>query len=192
MRQPNVNGLLHIGVWASTVLLLLIGGWYLIRLVLLIIAGPDVPVPVSAAPVIRQSTLALPSQQQIANWHLFGESASDEFLSFGDLPPTPLNLSLRGIVSGEESDQTGYAIIIDDRGNEWVYGVGDKLTDNTEVLAVQSHQVVLERNGVRESLALPLHNQTTSNNSNLTAARPSTSQGFQTPRVGQPANRLQS
>lgn len=158
-RQPDPIAFLRVLVWAATLMMFGLSLWYLLQLVFLLISGPDVTVPTTNMPTSQQVNTSLPAQQQIANWHLFGESSTADPLLFNALPETPLDLELRGIVAGQESDQTGHAIIIDSSGNEWVYSVGDRLADNTEVIAIQPHQVVLQRGAVREALSLPMHEE---------------------------------
>ena len=185
--QPDPEIFLRYAVWVGTVAFFAISIWYIVQLAFLLLTGPNVEIQIDRTPVARQSVSnSLPSEQQIASWHLFGESPVNDPLLFDTLPETPLDLELRGIVAGESSDKTGKAIIIDSSGNEGVYNVGDSLADNTEVIAIQPHQVVLQRGATREALSLPLHDGVARNSSNRTSQvatsqrpTPATSQGIQ-------------
>lgn len=127
--------------------------WLIVKLVLLLISGPEVVVDVPAARQLRNQQTNAPVE--IANWHLFGRTAVSNPLNLMALPETPLNLELRGIVSGMESDQQGHAIIVDSSGQQWVYKVGDIVPGDATVKAITPDQVVLERNGQNEALSLP-------------------------------------
>lgn len=189
-RSPDASVLMRGAVWLATLLLFAISVWYLVRLLLLLIAGPDIVVPVTAAPRVATANVRLPGQQQIAEWHLFGQSSSTDPLQFETLPETPLNLELRGIVAGQDSDKTGHAIIVDGNGNEWVYSVGDRLADDTEVIAVQQHQVVLQRGAVREALSLPMHEEMTRNATRQPGVQRAATQPASRPQIGQQVSSL--
>jgi len=119
----------------------------LLRLAVLLIDGVNIeftplplqieaPVPVGAGPV---------------DWTLFGRVQAPDYGLETVLPPTPLRLRLRGAVTGLR----GYAIIIDEQGNEGVYRVDDSVPGEARVVAIEARRVVLERAGVREALELP-------------------------------------
>ncbi|MEM1081200.1 MAG: type II secretion system protein N, partial [Pseudomonadota bacterium] len=65
--------------------------------------------------------------------------------------PTPLNLVLRGVVAG----QSGYAIIVDENGDEGVYRVNDQIAGGARVERIENRRVIMVRNGRREGLELP-------------------------------------
>lgn len=127
--------------------------WLIVKLVLLLVSGPEVVLDAPAARQVRVQQINAPVE--IANWHLFGRAAVSNPLNLAALPETPLNLELRGIVSGLESDQEGHAIIVDGSGRQWVYKVGDVVPGDATVKAITPEQVVLERNGQNEALSLP-------------------------------------
>lgn len=137
----------------TAVLLVLLIMWQLVQLVLLWLSGPEVAVdaPIVQPQPVSQST----GQLDIANWHLFGRSVANNPLNLSALPETPLDLELRGIVSGIDSDQSGHAIIVDRNGGQWVYAVGDDVPGGATVQAITPQQVVLRRNGQDETLSLP-------------------------------------
>ena len=101
--------------------------------------------------------LPLPPGESVAapvsttDWRMFGEPVEPDYGFDQPLPPTPLSLRLRGVVTGDR----GYAIIVDASGDEGVYRVGDVVPGEAEVVTIQPRRVVLERDGAREALELP-------------------------------------
>ncbi|GAB4176001.1 MAG: hypothetical protein Kow0020_11830 [Wenzhouxiangellaceae bacterium] len=85
------------------------------------------------------------------DWALFGRVREQAPEIAEMLPATPLRLRLRGVVSGPQ----GYAIIVDEQGDEGVYKLGDRIQDEAEVVSIEARRVVLERDGRREALELP-------------------------------------
>ena len=119
----------------------------LIRLVVVLVDGVRVdfePIPLSDAPARSSPTGEL-------EWRMFGVPVEPDYGFDAPLPPTPLQLRLRGVVTGER----GYAIIVDAQGDEGVYRAGDVVPGDAEVFRIQARRVVLERAGAREALELP-------------------------------------
>lgn len=118
-----------------------------LRIGILLADGVNVefqPIPFSPSP---ERASALPD----SDWRIFGDPAEPDY-GFGQaLPPTPLALRLRGVVTGAR----GYAIIVDASGNEGVYRAGDEVPGEAEVVTIEARRVVLERSGTREALELP-------------------------------------
>lgn len=141
----------------SLLLLLVLLMWLAVRWLLLLISGPDIVVRMPELPQSVRSTsqAGMVSGNSIADLHLFGQAGVANPLLLEMLPETSLDLELRGIVAATAEDQQGHAIIVSSDGREWVYGVGDRLADDTEVVAITAQQVVLQRNGQRETLSLP-------------------------------------
>lgn len=137
----------------ACVVLAIFSLWQIVRLILLWLSGPEVAL--SLPPVQQSRTLQSSAQVDIARWHLFGRSAASNPLNLAALPETPLDLELRGIVSGMQSEQDGYAIIVARDGGQWVYAVGDSVPGGATVRAITPEQVVLRRNGQDETLSLP-------------------------------------
>jgi general secretion pathway protein C len=166
MQAFSLHGLDHerlqpIAARISLVLLLLLVMWLAVRWLLLLLSGPEIMVrmPDLPRPAAQQGFFAASNGKaaanNIADLHLFGAAGVSNPLQLEMLPETPLDLQLRGIVAASDEDQQGHAIIISSDGREWVYGVGDRLSDDTEVIAITAQQVVLQRNGKRETLSLP-------------------------------------
>jgi general secretion pathway protein C len=130
-------------------------GWLLAAVCVLLaarivaVAVDGVDVDYAALPPVTR--IAPEPVRTDADWRLFGEPVAPDYGLRSELPPTPLSLRLRGVVTGER----GYAIIVDADGNEGVYRVGDEVPGEAAVLDIQPRRVVLTRDGTREALALP-------------------------------------
>lgn len=129
--------------------------WLLVVVCVLLVARIGV-VLVDGVNVDYQPLPFSPSSERVAtlpatDWRMFGDPAEPDYGFAQPLPPTPLSLRLRGVVTGER----GYAIIVDAEGNEGVYRAGDTLPGDAEVVTIEPRRVVLERNAVREALELP-------------------------------------
>lgn len=113
----------------------------------------DTPEPgtVALPPVTAAATSAV-DLTAIVNAHLFGVAAAAG--DPGDAPATSANLTLAGTLAGREPDQ-GWAIIGASGQSARVYAAGASLPGGTRLVGVYADRVILERNGVRESLALP-------------------------------------
>ncbi len=132
---------------AASALLAMLSAWLVLRILILLVDGIEVgfePIEYSPSP----TDSALPGQ---IDWRMFGEPVAVDYGFDRPLPPTPLSLRLRGVVTGER----GYAIIVDGNGDEGVYRAGDEVPGGAEVLAIEARRVVLSRNGEREALELP-------------------------------------
>lgn len=99
------------------------------------------------------------SPQLVANLHLFGivqKNAGPKEIP-KELPETPLQLKLHGIVS-TSIEGASLAVISDNTGRDDYYGVGDPLPQGNAILTeVHSDHIVLERNGRYETLRMPEH-----------------------------------
>ncbi len=93
----------------------------------------------------------------LVNLHLFGnaEVAPKVEAEIMDLPPTKLNLKLRGIYAAA-SNLRSNSIIEDGKGKQNVYFIGDKLKVSGRVYLRQVYvdRVILETNGTKEELRL--------------------------------------
>jgi general secretion pathway protein C len=124
----------------------------LVRLVLLLVAGPTLPVADVAPEQPFEATSSPLLADSIANWHLFGRSESlpDTVAS---APETELRLFLRGTLN-ESVPEQGIAIISDAEGNERAYRVGETLPGEATLVAVHAARVLIDRGGRREGLSL--------------------------------------
>lgn len=120
--------------------------WLVVRSLWLVLGG----VSVASAPA-----LPVPQMTEIGGasgefrWNLFGRSASPA-VSLQPVPVSDSRLRLKGVMAGDR----GYAIISVSGSGEDVYRAGDELPGGGEVEAIESRQVIILRNGRRETLAL--------------------------------------
>lgn len=129
--------------------------WLLVVVCILLVARMAV-VLVDGVQVDYQPIPFSPASERVSvlpetDWRMFGDPVEPDYGFAQVLPPTPLSLRLRGVVTGDR----GYAIIVDAEGNEGVYRAGDEVPGEAEVVTIEPRRVVLERNGSREALELP-------------------------------------
>ena len=123
-----------------------------------------IPEPqLSATPTVsRAPVISSPSGQngvniaKIQQLNLFGNAAAkpaEPVAEVTDAPETRLNLTLTGVVAS--SEQEAGTAIIENRGSQAVYGLGEKIEDtNATLLKVYNDRVII-KNGVRnETLML--------------------------------------
>lgn len=145
-------------------LLVILLGWQLARLVWLLVPGSAAGDPITAQPPASATSQSMGGEltdvNRIAAAHIFGE-ASDEAVAevpiaapTEDVEETRLALTLKGTMAGSDNKLT-VAIIADNRNEETVYAIGDAVLDGTKLHAVYADQVILNSNGVLESLKLP-------------------------------------
>jgi general secretion pathway protein C len=125
--------------------------WLLVRLAwLLVPQGDDVAVSAPTAP----APAAVPVQS-VGKWHLFGNPQTIAVLQqMRNAPATTLKLTLRGTLATDDAHD-GIAMIEDEHGGERAYKVGDVVVGNAKLAAVYADHVVLDHEGVAETLSLP-------------------------------------
>lgn len=118
-----------------------------VRLTLLLLGGPTLPVPdsgagVSAASIARTTT-------PLAGWHLFGAADTTR----AELAPTTLTLALRGTFASANPGN-GIAFIADANGLERSYQVGDTLPGDAILESVHADHAIVRNGAQRERLGL--------------------------------------
>jgi len=111
-------------------------------------AGPAVaPGPASTAPSFRI--------EDVVAAHLFGRVDVKPVASTANAPETRLNMTLHGVIASEQEGSTARAIIEVAGKDSKSYRIGDRVegTDAT-VHGIEAKRVLLERNGVIESLPM--------------------------------------
>jgi general secretion pathway protein C len=133
---------------ASAALALLLA-WLAIRLVWLIIVGPQVePAPVPPIPRITQTA----TTSGDFRWDLFGPSQRSPMpLPTAVASAARSSLRLLGVMSGGSDS---FAIIADNQGQENVFRLGDELPDGATLEAVEPQRVIIARDGRSEALEL--------------------------------------
>lgn len=148
--------------WLHTIVVVLLS-LYLIafaaKLVWRIIPEPQLSATptVSRAPVISSSSgksgVNIAKIQQL---NLFGNAAAkpaEPVAEVTDAPETRLNLTLTGVVAS--SEQEAGTAIIENRGSQAVYGLGEKIEGTNATLQKVYNDRVIIKNGVRnETLML--------------------------------------
>jgi len=130
-----------------TWILVAVCGLLALRVAVILIDG----VHVEFEPIPLPDAAGQPAPATDASWRMFGDPAEPDYGFEQPLPATPLQLRLRGVVTGER----GYAIIVDGQGDEGVYRVGDVVPGDAEVVRIEARRVVLSRDATREALELP-------------------------------------
>ena len=116
------------------------------------------PVTVEAPPAPQEDQYRM-LVGQVSSWKLMGEAkvkTAEPARPSAPVvaPETRLKLTLRGSL---DSDDTGIAraIIADQRGQEELYSIGDKVPGNAELSEIHIDRVILLRGGRYETLSLP-------------------------------------
>lgn len=125
--------------------------WLLVRLTwLLLPQGDDAVVSVPATSMPTAAPV-----QTVGKWHLFGNPQTVALMQqMRNAPATTLKLTLRGTLAMDDA-HTGIAMIEDEHGGERAYRVGDAVGANAKLAAVYTDHVVLDHEGVAETLYLP-------------------------------------
>lgn len=147
---------------AACAVLAILLGLQLARLFWLFIPGEDLeaPLPKATPPTAlagANSTAAAVDVNALVDLHLFGEASEEaepEVVTPANVPKTNLSLTLRGIVA-ESTDDAGFALIADGRGENKLYRIGDTVPGNAKLHAVEEERVLLNRGGRIEALSLP-------------------------------------
>lgn len=125
--------------------------WLLVKLAWLLV--PQADGGVTSAPVA--ATPAPAPMQSVGKWHLFGNPQTIAVLQqMHNAPATTLKLTLRGTLAMDDPND-GIAMIADEHGGERAYKVGEAVGDNAKLTAVYTDHVVLDHEGVAETLNLP-------------------------------------
>ena len=133
---------LGLGVQAALIVTDLTGGKPL--------PGADTPPPPPAPPQ-RHINIAA-----VANSHIMGNAAAQPKAQ-GDAAsaqPTTIPLVLTGVIAADKPEN-GLAIIGENASNTKVVAVGQPVPGGAKLAQVLADKVILDRNGVLESLALP-------------------------------------
>jgi general secretion pathway protein C len=103
------------------------------------------PLPQAPAPAAMQTGLALQ-----AAYRLFGEQAHAR----EPVAPTGIAIRLLGIVAAT-GDKEGYAVVLLEPGKILAVREGEEFAPGVRLVKVETSRLLLERAGVRETLAWP-------------------------------------
>lgn len=130
---------------AALALLLL---WLLVRLVWLVVAGPQVQT--RAMPPVPQVQPTSAARDGF-RWELFGEASPTVPIVDAPVQASRTGMRLKGVMAGGPD---AFAIIADEQGRERVYRAGDELPGGARVERIEAIRVLLVREGRREALEL--------------------------------------
>lgn len=118
-----------------------------VRIALLLLVGPTLPLPATSASALSAGSTA--GATAIADWHLFGATSTLQ----PTLAASSLALTLRGTFATAEPGD-GLAFIAGADGRERSYAVGDTLPGDAVLEAVYVDYVVVRNGAQRERLPL--------------------------------------
>ncbi len=126
--------------------------WLLVRLLWLVLAPAGSKVDVAPLPAPASTAAAL----SVAKWHLFGNPQNVAMMRLThNAPTTTLRLTLRGTWALDDPHR-GLAMIEDEHGSEHAYKIGAEVTVGVKLVEVYPDRVVLNHEGVDETLRLPV------------------------------------
>lgn len=120
------------------------------------VAGSGHPSKVAPAPIAPQSRSETVDVAAIAGAHLFGEApaAARPQADASTAQQTSLPLVLVGIIAADDPED-GLAILGESAAGAKVYAVGDNIPGGAKLHQVLADKVIIDRNGVLETLMLP-------------------------------------
>lgn len=165
--------------------------WFAVRLLWLML-GSGVGSASVSTPAALSTSPAEP-QVSVSKWHLFGSAAALR-AEVRNAPATQLRLMLHGTLA-EADPQQGMAMIADEAGVERAYRSGDAVPGGATLQEIYPDRVILQHEGVSETLNLPADQASAPPSSVASAApaagpRPVTSNGNPVPGSNMPNNVL--
>lgn len=116
----------------------------------------EVPAPVSAPP----ASVTGATDPSVAKWHLFGNAQGLARPAASATLATVLKLALRGTLALPDArDERAMAIIANEQGVEASYRIGETVAPNATLSEVFADHVVIDHQGVAETLTLPRPDQ---------------------------------
>lgn len=126
--------------------------WLLVRLFWL--ALPRDSSKVDFAPLAAPTSTAV--ALSVAKWHLFGNPQNVAMMRLAhNAPTTTLRLTLRGTWALDDPHQ-GLAMIENEHGSEHAFKIGEEVSAGAKLVEVYPDRVVLNHEGVDETLRLPV------------------------------------
>ena len=127
--------------------------YLLVRIVWLILPRGDAVV---SAPTGGSAASAPSAAVSVAKWHLFGNPQSVSGATPATSLATVLKLGLRGTLAlPDPKDERALAIIANEQGLETSYRIGAAVAPGAQLAEVYADHVVLDHEGIAETLTLP-------------------------------------
>lgn len=129
--------------------------WQAAQLTWLFISPSPAPAPTTnAAQNEPPSTTKAIDAQGIANAHLFGVANTSTNADPNNLPQTQMSLVLAGTMALDDPEM-GFAIVGENAATAKFYRAGSVISGGPRLHAVYADRVIIDRNGVLETLVLP-------------------------------------
>jgi general secretion pathway protein C len=126
--------------------------YLLVRIVWLLLPRGDATGPGATAAAQPPASATV----SVAKWHLFGNPQGIASAAPASSLATVLKLGLRGTLAlADPKDERALAIIANEQGIETSYRIGADVVANARLSEVYADHVVLDHEGVAETLALP-------------------------------------
>lgn len=107
---------------------------------------------IPAQPVADRRTVDL---QSIVSAHLFGVVQLEQRVDINNLPSTQASLILAGTLALADP-KAGFAIVGENAASAKFYRAGDALVGGTRLHSVYVDRVIIDRNGILETLSMPI------------------------------------
>jgi general secretion pathway protein C len=151
--HERLSRLAALGACAAAAVLCL---YLLVRIVWLLLPRGDATDP-GAAPAAQAPASATVS---VAKWHLFGNPQGIPSATPASSLATVLKLGLRGTLAlADPKDERALAIIANEQGVETSYRIGVDVAAGARLTEVYPDHVVLDHEGIAETLTLPRPDQ---------------------------------
>lgn len=143
----------HIPFWLNIIFIVLLAKF--VAHFTWLIFLPEVEYKVINSAPVKQVNQSKARLQSVSRLHLFGQSQGKPAVSTARITKTSLRLVLKGVFASSNPLQA-FAIVAENKnGKGRTYKVGERLPGGAVLHEVRSKEVILNRNGRLESLALP-------------------------------------
>ena len=143
----------HIPFWLNILFIILLAK--MLASFTWLIFTPEETYQVVSSNQQSKSTISKARLSSVSRLHLFGQSQGKAAVRETKITKTKLRLVLKGVFASSNPTQA-YAIIAESKNAKGrTYNVGERLPSGATVHEVRAYEVILNRNGQLESLAIP-------------------------------------